>query len=82
VVRHGVTIVAPLNLPSALAYDASQMYARNVAAVLKHLTRDGQIAIDLSDEITRAMCVAAHGEVLVAPPSDSPPAPRAREAKV
>jgi NAD(P) transhydrogenase subunit alpha len=82
VVRHGVTIVAPLNLPSALPYDASQMYARNVTALLKHLTRDDAIAIDLSDEITRAVCVAAHGEVLIAPPTETPHAPHAREAKV
>ena len=63
VVRHGVTIVAPLHLPSELAHDASQMYSRNVAALLKHLAPEGTLAIDLSDEITGAICVTANGEV-------------------
>jgi NAD(P) transhydrogenase subunit alpha len=67
VVRHGVTIVAPLHLPSELAHDASQMYSRNVAALLKHLAPDGKLAIDLSDEITGAVCVTANGEVRLDP---------------
>ncbi|HEY9450784.1 MAG TPA: Re/Si-specific NAD(P)(+) transhydrogenase subunit alpha [Gemmatimonadaceae bacterium] len=84
VVRHGVTIVAPLHLPSDLAHDASQMYARNVTALLKHLTPDGKLALDLSDEITRAVCVTAHGEVLLdnAVGSAAEPAAPAQEAKV
>lgn len=85
VVRHGVTIIAPLHLPSELAYDASQMYARNVAALLKHLAPAGTLELDLSDEITGAVCVTAHGEVrFAAPSSGAPPAqaPRTQEAKV
>jgi NAD(P) transhydrogenase subunit alpha len=71
VVRHGVTIVAPLHLPSELAHDASQMYARNVAALLKHLAPDGTLAVDLSDEITGAVCVTANGEVRLDPATGS-----------
>jgi NAD(P) transhydrogenase subunit alpha len=85
VVRHGVTIVAPLNLPSELAYDASQMYARNVAAVLTHLAPKGELVVDLSDEITRGACVTAHGEVLLDRPAPEPVPPSAspaQEAKV
>lgn len=67
VVRHGVTIVAPLHLPSELAHDASQMYSRNIAALLKHLAPDGKLVIDLSDEITGAVCVTANGEVRLDP---------------
>ena len=82
VVRHGVTIVAPLHLPSELAHDASQMYARNVATLLKHLAPDGRLAIDLSDEITGAVCVTANGAVRLDPatgmvsptPKAAPPA--------
>ncbi len=67
VVRHGVTIMAPLHLPSELAHDASQMYARNVAALLKHLAPEGALAIDLSDEITGAITVTANGAVRLDP---------------
>lgn len=82
VVRHGVTIVAPLHLPSQLAYDASQMYSRNLAALLKHLAPKGQIELDFTDEITRSACVTAHGEVRLSPPTDTTTTPRAQEAKV
>ncbi|HEU4642083.1 MAG TPA: Re/Si-specific NAD(P)(+) transhydrogenase subunit alpha [Gemmatimonadaceae bacterium] len=82
VVKHGVTIVAPLHLPSQLAYDASQMYARNLTALLKHLAPKGEVELDFTDEITRAACVTAHGEVRLSPPPDAAPAPREREAKV
>jgi NAD(P) transhydrogenase subunit alpha len=67
VVRHGVTIMAPLHLPSELAHDASQMYARNVAALLKHLAPEGKLSIDLSDEITGAIAVTANGDVRLDP---------------
>jgi NAD(P) transhydrogenase subunit alpha len=86
VVEHGVTIVAPLNLPSQLAYDASQMYARNVAALLKHFSPNGTVELDFNDEITKAVVVTAQGEMRLAPPPgvSGPPnaAKRATEAKV
>jgi NAD(P) transhydrogenase subunit alpha len=67
VVRHGVTILAPLHLPSELAHDASQMYARNVATLLKHLAPEGTLTIDLADEITGAIAVTANGDVRLDP---------------
>lgn len=76
VVRHGVTIVAPLHLTSELAHDASQMYSRNVAALLKHLAPEGKLAIDLSDEITSAVCVTANGELRLDPAAAASPAPK------
>ena len=68
VVEHGVTILAPLDLPSQLAYDASQMYARNVAALLMHFAPKGTITLDFNDEITKAVVIAAQGEMRLAPP--------------
>lgn len=64
VTQTGVTIMGPLNLPSSVPYHASQMYSRNVAALLKHLVRDGTLAIDLADEITRETLVTATGEIV------------------
>lgn len=63
VVRHGVTIIAPLHISSDLAFHASQMYSRNIAALVTHLTPDGQLKLDLADDITSAVCVTASGSV-------------------
>jgi NAD(P) transhydrogenase subunit alpha len=63
VVEHGVTILGPLNLPATAPYHASQMYARNICAFLLHLVKDGQLTLDLADEITRETLVTRGGEV-------------------
>jgi NAD(P) transhydrogenase subunit alpha len=64
VVDHGVTVLGPVNLAATLPVHASQMYARNVASFLAHLVKDGQLQVDLADEITKATCVAHEGKVL------------------
>jgi NAD(P) transhydrogenase subunit alpha len=61
VVRHGVTIVGALNLPSTMPTHASQMYSRNVWTFLDHLLADGELVLDFDDEITRETCVAHDG---------------------
>jgi NAD(P) transhydrogenase subunit alpha len=53
----GVTIVGTLNLPSTMPTHASQLYARNVSALLEHLAPAGELALDWSDEITAGACV-------------------------
>ncbi len=63
VVRHGVTILAPLHISSDLAYHASHMYSKNVAALVAHLTKDGKLNLDLNDDITSAVCITAGGEI-------------------
>jgi NAD(P) transhydrogenase subunit alpha len=58
VVEHGgVTIVGTRNLPSTMAYHASQLYSRNVAALLLHLAPEGELVLDWDDEITSGACV-------------------------
>ena len=52
-----MTIVGLVNLPSTMPTHASQLYARNVAALLTHLAPDGQLKLDFSDEITAGACV-------------------------
>lgn len=62
VVVHGpVTIVGPLNLPSSMPQHASQMFGRNVLALVEHLAPKGDLTLSLDDEITGAMCVAHDG---------------------
>ena len=64
VTAHGVTVLGPTNLPSTVPYHASQMYARNVSALLLHLVRDGAVALDPDDEITAGTLVSRDGEVV------------------
>jgi NAD(P) transhydrogenase subunit alpha len=61
---NGVTIMGPVNLPSSVAFHASQMFGRNVLALLQHLVKEGSIVLDPADEITGAMLVVHQGKVL------------------
>lgn len=64
VVAHGVTILGPSNLPAGAAIDASRVYARNLATLLLHLVKDGAVALDLEDEITKGALVTMDGQVV------------------
>jgi NAD(P) transhydrogenase subunit alpha len=64
VVREGVTIVGFTNLPSTMPAHASQLYSRNVTALLKHLAPDGELKLDFEDEITAGACVTRGAEVV------------------
>jgi H+-translocating NAD(P) transhydrogenase subunit alpha len=57
IVREGVTIVGLTNLPSTVPVHASQLYARNVQALLMHLAPEGELTLDWDDEITSGACV-------------------------
>ncbi len=61
--RHGVVIHGPVDLPARVPVHASQMYSKNLQALLDHLLVDGEIRVDLDDEITGAICVTHAGEV-------------------
>jgi NAD(P) transhydrogenase subunit alpha len=59
----GVTILGPTNLPSSMPYHASQLYARNVSALVQHLAPEGELKLDFEDEITSGACVTRREEV-------------------
>jgi NAD(P) transhydrogenase subunit alpha len=63
VVREGVTLVGWTNLPSTVPVHASQLYARNVYALLAHLAPEGELRLDWADEITSGACVTRPEEV-------------------
>jgi NAD(P) transhydrogenase subunit alpha len=63
VVRHGVSIVGFTNLPSTMPFHASQLYARNVTALLQHLAPERELTLDWDDEITASACVTRREEV-------------------
>lgn len=64
VVANGVTILGPINLAGQAATQASQMYSRNMANVIRLLIKEGGVAIDFDDEIVREACVTHAGRVL------------------
>jgi len=63
VVRHDVTIIAPLHISSDLAYHASQMYAKNLAALVTLLAPKGELNLNFGDDIIDAVTIVADGEV-------------------
>ena len=64
VVAHGVTILGPENVPSELAYHASQMYGKNMQTLLELiLDEEGNLNLDFNDEIVAGTVVAHQGEI-------------------
>ncbi len=60
---HGVTIMGPVNLPSTIPYHASQMFAKNITTFLHNLLDEGQLNLNLDDEIIRGSLLTYDGEV-------------------
>jgi NAD(P) transhydrogenase subunit alpha len=60
----GVVIDGTLNVPSTVAFHASQLYSRNLFNLLLHLLKDGKVEIDFKDEITRGCCLTYQGEIV------------------
>lgn len=61
VVKHDVTIASPLNLPATMPEHASELYSKNITALLELLIKDGRWAPDFDDEIVAEACVTRTG---------------------
>lgn len=61
VVRNGVTVMGPLNLPSTIPLHASQLYSRNLTSFLALIAKGGALTIDMADEVVKGACVAFQG---------------------
>jgi proton-translocating NAD(P)+ transhydrogenase subunit alpha len=65
VVRHDVKIIAPLNVPSTMAEHASQLYARNIEALLGlMISEEGALKLDFEDEVIAGACITRDGEIV------------------
>jgi H+-translocating NAD(P) transhydrogenase subunit alpha len=62
--RNGVTIIAPTNLAATVPVHASQLYSRNLTAFLTPMIKDGQLIIDMNDDVVGPSCVTHQGEVV------------------
>lgn len=60
----GVTVMTPLNLPATVPVHASQLYSRNATSFLSLLIKDGQLNIDLADDVVGPSCVTHQGAVV------------------
>lgn len=64
VVRHGVQILGPLNLPSEMPVHASQMYARTVMAMIQEFTDEDGFHADFENDVLKGACVTHGGKVV------------------
>jgi NAD(P) transhydrogenase subunit alpha len=83
VIKHDVLIVGYTNLPATMPGSATQMYAKNLQTLIKHLVSDGKLELDFDDEITKGATITHGGKVVheatakalgieVAPPPQRP----------
>ena len=71
VVAHGVTIIGHPNMPAATPADASLLYARNIQALLLNMLKEGEIVVDLEDEILDGALLTHDGEVRHGPTAEA-----------
>jgi proton-translocating NAD(P)+ transhydrogenase subunit alpha len=57
VIKHDVTIASPLNLPATMPEHASELYSKNITALLDLLIKDGELAPDFDDKVIADSCV-------------------------
>jgi proton-translocating NAD(P)+ transhydrogenase subunit alpha len=68
---NGVQIVGQTNLPSTMPHHASQLYSRNVHALLGVLVKENQLALDMEDEIVRGTTIVQNGQIVHKPTLDT-----------
>ena len=71
VVRGGVSILGPTNLPATVPVHASELYARNILAFVEVLLKEGKVELDFEDEVLADSVVTHGGEVRHAPTADA-----------
>ena len=62
--RHGVKILAPLDLPSSISYHTSEMFSRNVTALLGEMLNKGELNIDPDDEVVAGTMLTHEGKIM------------------
>jgi NAD(P) transhydrogenase subunit alpha len=62
--RDGVTILAPTNLPATVPVHASQLYSRNITSFLSPLIKNGELQLDMNDDVVGPSCVTHQGQIV------------------
>lgn len=63
VVKHDVTIIGPDNLPATIPVHSSQMYAKNAVTFLLEMVSEGELTVDLENDVVGPACLSHDGEV-------------------
>lgn len=71
VTANGVQIVGQTNLAATMPYHASQLYSRNVHALLSTLIKDGTLTMDMNDEVVRGATLVREGTIVHQPTLDA-----------
>ncbi|MFQ6393257.1 Re/Si-specific NAD(P)(+) transhydrogenase subunit alpha [Nocardia sp. KC 131] len=71
VVKHQVTIASPLNLPATMPEHASELYSKNISALLELMLADGKLAPDFDDQVLADSCVTRERGLPSEPTSES-----------
>ena len=61
---NGVSILGPINIPSTVAFHASQMYSKNVLAFLQNLMKNGNLDLNMEDQIIKDTLITHRGEIV------------------
>jgi NAD(P) transhydrogenase subunit alpha len=64
VVKHDVKISGEPNLPSLVATNSSEVYSKNIMALLDHISKEGSVELNLEDEIVKGSLIVYNGEVV------------------
>mgnify|MGYP000052724429 CR=1 FL=1 len=64
VIKHGVKIIGESNLPALVPVDASNMYAKNLLVVMRHLFPKGELVLDFEEEITKGSVVTHNKKII------------------
>jgi len=62
--KYDVTIIGEPNLPSLVPTHSSEMYAKNLLALIQHIGKNGQVELKLEDEIVKGCLISRNGEVI------------------
>ncbi len=65
VTDNGVTIIGTTNLAATMPYNASQLYSRNVHALLSPFIKDGALTLDFNDDVIKGACITRDGQALL-----------------
>lgn len=64
VVKHGVTIIGEPNIPSLVPKNTSEVYAKNLMALLEHISKEGKVELKLDDEIVKGSLIVYNKEIV------------------
>lgn len=64
IIKHGVKIIGETNIPSLVPTNSSEVYAKNLMALLEHISKDGVIKLNMDDEIVKGALIVKDGQVI------------------